>query len=155
GLLQRANAPMNRAQTEPEYYNIPPRLEGGQEGQDEIDAAYAARIQRRVSPLGGLVERGVAGSFQTQARAVPDDAEGRFSRALEGFDFWRASQLQDEYVLATQRYQGVLIAVAVGGTMAALLVFSTYLFLRRRVLQPLQEAGRHFDRMAAGDLTAR
>ncbi|CAP42444.1 methyl-accepting chemotaxis protein [Bordetella petrii] len=155
GLLQRANAAMNRAQTEFEYYKKLPRPEGAQESLDEIDAAYAALMQRGVAPLFGLLERGDMVSYQKQARAVHDAAEGRFSRALEGFDFWRASQLQDEYVLATQRYQGVLIAVAVGGTMAALLVFSTYLFLRRRVLQPLQEAGRHFDRMAAGDLTAR
>ena len=39
--------------------------------------------------------------------------------------------------------------------LAALLVFSTYLFLRRRVLQPLREVGQHFDKIAAGDLTAR
>src|SRR3546814_6073066 len=32
---------------------------------------------------------------------------------------------------------------------------SDLLFLRRRVLLPLKEAGQHFDRMAAGDLTAR
>ena len=53
------------------------------------------------------------------------------------------------------RYQFVLIAVSAGGVIAALLVFATYVFLRRRVLQPLQEAGHHFDRIAGGDLTAR
>ena len=34
------------------------------------------------------------------------------------------------------RYQFVLIAVSAGGVIAALLVFATYVFLRRRVLQP-------------------
>ncbi|MBO1111117.1 methyl-accepting chemotaxis protein [Bordetella petrii] len=155
GLLQRANAAMNRAQTEFEYYRKLPRPEGAQESLAAVDEAYAALMQQGVAPLFGLLERGDMASYQKQAQAMHDAAEGRFARALEGFDFWRASQLQDEYVLATQRYQGVLVAVAVGGAMAAFLVFSTYLFLRRRVLRPLQEAGQHFDRMAAGDLTAR
>src|SRR5690606_33973301 len=99
GLLQRANAAMNRAHTEFEYYKQLPRPEGAQERLDEFDAAYAAPRQRGVTPLFGLLARGNMVSYQKQARAVHDAADGRFSRALEGFDFWRASQLQDEYVL--------------------------------------------------------
>ncbi|MBV7482847.1 Tar ligand binding domain-containing protein, partial [Bordetella sp. BOR01] len=155
GLMQRASAAMNRAQTEFEYYKGLPRPDGAQESLAEVDAAYAALMHQGIAPLFGLLERGDMAAYQKQAQTLHDAVEGRFARAVEGFDFWRASQLQDAYVLATQRYQGVLAAVAVGGAMAALLVLGTYLFLRRRVLLPLQEAGQHFDRMAAGDLTAR
>ena len=38
---------------------------------------------------------------------------------------------------------------------ALLLTALCWTFIRRGVLLPLQEAGRHFDRIAAGDLTAR
>ena len=93
--------------------------------------------------------------YQTQVQMVQDTLEGRFARAIEGFDFWRASKTLDAFEVAQVRYQFVLIAVSAGGVIAALLVFATYVFLRRRVLQPLQEAGHHFDRIAGGDLTAR
>ncbi|MCD0505983.1 Tar ligand binding domain-containing protein, partial [Bordetella petrii] len=155
GMLQRASASMNRAQTEFEYFKNLPRPEGAQESLGEIDSAYAALMRDGIAPLLGMLERADMAAYQKQAQVLHDAMEGRFARAIEGFDFWRASQLQDEYLLATQRFQGVLGAVAVGGAMAALLVFGTYVFLRRRVLMPLKEAGQHFDRMAAGDLTAR
>ena len=93
--------------------------------------------------------------YQTQVQMVQDTLEGRFARAIEGFDFWRASKTLDAFEVAQVRYQFVLIAVSAGGVIAALLVFATYVFLRRRVPQPLQEAGHHFDRIAGGDLTAR
>src|SRR5690606_37073707 len=155
GLLQRASASLNRADTEFQYYKGLPRPAGAEESLAEIDAAYTALMQQGVAPLLDLLGRGDMAAYHKQAQTMHDAFEGRLARAVEGFNFWRASQLQDEYAQATLRYQWVLGAVAAGGGVAALLVFGTYLFLRRRVLMPLREAGHHFDRMAAGDLTAR
>ena len=93
--------------------------------------------------------------YQSRCRWCRTRWKARFARAIEGFDFWRASKTLDAFEVAQVRYQFVLIAVSAGGVIAALLVFATYVFLRRRVLQPLQEAGHHFDRIAGGDLTAR
>ena len=70
--------------------------------------------------------------YQTQVQMVQDTLEGRFARAIEGFDFWRASKTLDAFEVAQVRYQFVLIAVSAGGVIAALLVFATYVFLRRR-----------------------
>ena len=92
--------------------------------------------------------------YQTQVQMVQDTLEGRFARAIEGFDFWRASKTLDAFEVAQVRYQFVLIAVSAGGVIAALLVFATYVSCAA-ALQPLQEAGHHFDRIAGGDLTAR
>ncbi|WP_306593029.1 HAMP domain-containing protein, partial [Piscirickettsia salmonis] len=106
-------------------------------------------------PLTAALEKADMPAYQTQVQKVQDALEGRFARAVEGFDFWRASKMLDAFEVAQVRYQFVLLAVSAGGVIAALLGFATYGFLRRRVLQPLKDAGHHFDRIAGGDLTNR
>ena len=154
GLLQRAKASLNKGQAEYEYYKSLAPADAA-ESLKEIEESYSILIQQGLNPLAATLEKGDMPGYQTQVQMVQDTLEGRFARAIEGFDFWRASKTLDAFEVAQVRYQFVLIAVSAGGVIAALLVFATYVFLRRRVLQPLQEAGHHFDRIAGGDLTAR
>ena len=155
GLLQRAKASLNKGQAEYEYYKSLAKPADAAESLKEIEESYSILIQQGLNPLAATLEKGDMPGYQTQVQMVQDTLEGRFARAIEGFDFWRASKTLDAFEVAQVRYQFVLIAVSAGGVIAALLVFATYVFLRRRVLQPLQEAGHHFDRIAGGDLTAR
>ncbi|MBR8656688.1 Tar ligand binding domain-containing protein, partial [Achromobacter sp. Marseille-Q0513] len=155
GLLQRAKASLNKGQAEYEYYKSLAKPADAAESLKEIEESYNILIQQGLNPLAATLEKGDMPGYQTQVQMVQDTLEGRFARAVEGFDFWRASKTLDAFEVAQVRYQFVLIAVSAGGVIAALLVFATYVFLRRRVLQPLQEAGHHFDRIAGGDLTAR
>jgi methyl-accepting chemotaxis protein-1 (serine sensor receptor) len=155
GLLERAKASMNKGQAEFEYYKTLPRPQEAAEALKEIDDSYGALAQQGLGPLVAALEKADMPAFQKQVQTVQDALEGRFARAIEGFDFWRASKMLDAYEVAQVRYQFVLIAVGAGGVLAALLVFATYVFLRRRVLLPLKEAGHHFDRIAGGDLTTR
>ena len=155
GLLERAKASMNKGQAEYEYYKTLPQPAEAAEALKEIEASYAALQQQGLTPLIAALEKADMPAYQKQVQTVQDALEGRFARAVEGFDFWRASKMLDAHEVAQVRYQFVLIAVSAGGVIAALLVFATYVFLRRRVLQPLKEAGHHFDRIAGGDLTAR
>jgi methyl-accepting chemotaxis protein I, serine sensor receptor len=155
GLLERAKAAQNKGQAEFEYFKTLPRPAEAAESLKEVEEAYGALIQQGVQPLTAALEKADMPAYQTQVQKVQDALEGRFARAVEGFDFWRASKMLDAFEVAQVRYQFVLMAVGAGGIIAALLVFATYVFLRRRVLQPLKEAGHHFDRIAGGDLTAR
>jgi methyl-accepting chemotaxis protein-1 (serine sensor receptor) len=155
GLLERAKASMNKGQAEFEYYKTLPRPQEAAEALKEIDDSYGALAQQGLGPLVAALEKADMPAYQKQVQTVQDALEGRFARAIEGFDFWRASKMLDAYEVAQVRYRFVLMAVGAGGVIAALLVFATYVFLRRRVLQPLKEAGQHFDRIAGGDLTAR
>ncbi|MPT29679.1 MAG: HAMP domain-containing protein [Achromobacter sp.] len=155
GLLERAKAAQNKGQAEFEYFKTLPRPAEAAESLKEVEDAYGTLIQQGVLPLTAALEKADMPAYQTQVQKVQDALEGRFARAVEGFDFWRASKMLDAFEVAQVRYQFVLMAVGAGGVIAALLVFGTYVFLRRRVLQPLKEAGHHFDRIASGDLTAR
>ncbi|MFD4839076.1 methyl-accepting chemotaxis protein [Achromobacter sp. NPDC058515] len=155
GLLERAKASLNKGQAEFDYFKTLPRPAEAAESLKEIESSYATLSQQGLAPLVAALEKADMPGYQTHIQMVQDALEGRFARAVEGFDFWRASKMLDAHEVAQVRYQFVLMAVAAGGVIAALLVFATYVFLRRRVLQPLKEAGQHFDRIAGGDLTAR
>ncbi|OAD13175.1 methyl-accepting chemotaxis protein [Achromobacter insolitus] len=155
GLLERAKASMNKGQAEYEYYKSLARPAEAAETLKEIDESYEALIRQGLTPLVAALEKADMPAYQKQVQTVQDALEGRYARAIEGFDFWRASKTLDAHEVAQVRYQFVLMAVGAGGVIAALLVFATYVFLRRRVLLPLKEAGHHFDRIAGGDLTAR
>ncbi|WP_454694396.1 methyl-accepting chemotaxis protein [Achromobacter aegrifaciens] len=155
GLLERAKASMNKGQAEYEYYKSLARPAEAADALKEIDQAYDALVRQGLAPLVASLEKADMPAYQKQVQTVQDALEGRYARAIEGFDFWRASKMLDAHEVAQVRYQFVLMAVGAGGVVAALLVFATYVFLRRRVLLPLKEAGHHFDRIASGDLTAR
>ncbi|WP_334160472.1 methyl-accepting chemotaxis protein [Achromobacter insolitus] len=155
GLLERAKASMNKGQAEYEYYKSLARPAEAAETLKEIDESYEALVRQGLTPLVAALEKADMPAYQKQVQTVQDALEGRYARAIEGFDFWRASKTLDAHEVAQVRYQFVLMAVGAGGVIAALLVFATYVFLRRRVLLPLKEAGHHFDRIAGGDLTAR
>jgi methyl-accepting chemotaxis protein-1 (serine sensor receptor) len=155
GLLERAKASMNKGLAEYEYYKSLARPAEAADALKEIDESYDALVRQGLTPLVAALEKADMPAYQKQVQTVQDALEGRYARAIEGFDFWRASKTLDAHEVAQVRYQFVLMAVAAGGVIAALLVFATYVFLRRRVLLPLKEAGHHFDRIAGGDLTAR
>ena len=154
GLLERAKASLNKGQAEFDYFKTLPRSPEAAEALKEIEESYATLAQQGVAPLVAALEKADMPGYQTHIQMVQDALEGRFARAVDAFDFWRAARMQDGHEVAKVRYQFVLMAVSAGGVITALLVFATYLFLRRRVLQPLKEAGHHFDRIAGGDLTA-
>ncbi len=155
GLLQRARAAMNKGQSEYEYYRGLSKSADAQAALKEVEDSYGALVQQGLTPMFAALEKADMPAYLKHVQTVQDGLEARFSRAVEGFDFWRASNLLDSFEVAQTRYRFVLMAVAAGGVMASLLIFATYMYLRRRVIQPLKEAGQHFDRIAAGDLTAR
>ena len=115
---------LNKGQAEYEYYKSP--AADAAESLKEIEESYSILIQQGLNPLAATLEKGDMPGYQTQVQMVQDTLEGRFARAIEGFDFWRASKTLDAFEVAQVRYQFVLIAVSAGGVIAALLVFATY-----------------------------
>ncbi|MFC4274297.1 methyl-accepting chemotaxis protein [Achromobacter aloeverae] len=130
-----------------------PRPDGLDSEFKEIDAAFLAMMQDGVKPLFDDLAKADLPNFQLHGQMVSDVMEDRFNLALGQFATWRKRANDDAFDSADARYQWVLVAVGAGGVIAVFLVFSTYLFLRRRVIRPLDEAAQRFDRIAAGDLT--
>ena len=114
GLLERAKAAMNKGQAEFEYYKTLPQPVEAADSLKEIEASYGALVQQGLTPLVAALEKADMPAYQKQVQTVQDALEGRFARAVEGFDFWRASKMLDAHEVAQVRYQFVLIAVSGG-----------------------------------------
>ncbi|CUK18660.1 MULTISPECIES: methyl-accepting chemotaxis protein [Achromobacter] len=108
-------------------------------GLDELDAA--------------LKERSVARYQQNEARVRQADAD--FAKDMQVF-LARVQERSDSVLDRSQTtYSTARISAIVLLSVALLLAVLCWAFIRRGVLLPLQDAGRHFDRIAAGDLTQR
>ena len=108
-------------------------------GLDELDAA--------------LKERSVARYQQNEARVRQADAD--FAKDMQVF-LARVQERSDGVLERSQStYSTARISAIVLLSVALLLAVLCWAFIRRGVLLPLQDAGRHFDRIAAGDLTQR
>ena len=148
-----AAAQLKLARERFDRYMAVPKSERGQElamvlqgrfnayaaGLDELDAA--------------LKERSVARYQQNEARVRQADAD--FAKDMQVF-LARVQERSDGVLERSQStYSTARISAIVLLSVALLLAVLCWAFIRRGVLLPLQDAGRHFDRIAAGDLTQR
>ena len=100
-----------------------------------------------------LKERSVARYQQNEARVRQADAD--FAKDMQVF-LARVQERSDGVLERSQStYSTARISAIVLLSVALLLAVLCWAFIRRGVLLPLQDAGRHFDRIAAGDLTQR
>ncbi|MFY2609158.1 methyl-accepting chemotaxis protein [Achromobacter ruhlandii] len=134
-------------------YMAVPKSERGQELARVLQGrfnAYAAALDE----LGvALKERSVARYQQNEARVRQADAE--FAKDMQVF-LARVQERSDSVLERSQTtYSTARISAIALLSVALLLAVACWAFIRRGVLLPLQDAGRHFDRIAAGDLTQR
>lgn len=112
--------------------------------------AYAAALDE----LDAALKQGALARYQQAAPRVPQ-ADAAFASDMQAF-LARVQERSDgvlarsQHTYATARLSAVVLLSA-----ALLLALLCWAFVRRAVLLPLQDAGRHFDRIAAGDLTQR
>jgi methyl-accepting chemotaxis protein len=100
-----------------------------------------------------LKERAPAKYQQDEARLPQIDAN--FIKDMQAF-LARVQERSDGVLASSeQTYSTARISSVALVSTALLLTALCWTFIRRAVLRPLQEAGRHFDRIAAGDLTNR
>ncbi|MCZ8398365.1 methyl-accepting chemotaxis protein [Achromobacter ruhlandii] len=134
-------------------YMAVPKSERGQELARVLQGrfnAYAAALDE----LGAaLKERSVARYQQNEARVRQADAD--FAKDMQVF-LARVQERSDSVLERSQTtYSTARISAITLLSVALLLAVACWAFIRRGVLLPLQDAGRHFDRIAAGDLTQR
>ncbi len=134
-------------------YMAVPKSERGQELALVLQGrfnAYAAGLDELDS---ALKERSVARYQQNEARVRQADAD--FAKDMQVF-LARVQERSDSVLDRSQTtYSTARISAIVLLSVALLLAVLCWAFIRRGVLLPLQDAGRHFDRIAAGDLTQR
>ena len=134
-------------------YMAVPKSERGQELAQVLQGqfnSYAATLDELDA---ALKERSVARYQQGEGRVRQADAD--FAKDMQVF-LARVQERSDGVLDRSQNtYATAKVSSIVLLSVAVLLAALCWAFIRRGVLLPLQEAGRHFDRIAAGDLTQR
>ncbi|AOB33602.1 chemotaxis protein [Bordetella sp. H567] len=152
-LLDFARISYDKAQADFKKYQALPRPPGLEQEFKEIDEAFIALMGQGLKVMFDDLAKADMPAYQTHAQMVSDVMEDRLNLAIGQYLAWHTRTTGAAFEQTQQRYNLVLAAVAAGGVIALLLVLATYMFLRRRVVQPLADAVRHFDRIAGGDLT--
>ncbi|ARP77718.1 methyl-accepting chemotaxis protein [Bordetella genomosp. 6] len=152
-LHQQAGAAQRQAATQFQRYVDVPKEPAAAELAATLQTRWRA-YQAVLDELAAAVDAGQAEpALAAMNRA--QQAEHVFQRDMEAF-LARVQAHSDEVRSGAETTHVMarwsVIALAALG---ALLTLAGWLFVRRAVLRPLLEAGRHFDRIADGDLTAR
>jgi len=150
---QEAAAELALARERFTRYMEVPKSERGQ--------ALALTLQGRFTEYAALLDTLSAAIKERSAAKYQQDvgrtrqADVNFVRDMKTF-LARVQERSDGVLASSQAtYSNARISSIALLTAALLLTALCWTFIRRGVLQPLQEAGRHFDRIAAGDLTQR
>jgi methyl-accepting chemotaxis protein len=120
---------------------------------EQVVQTYTQLLDTALPPVLAELKQGHVEQYEHQQTERLDPAEREFEQAAQAFK-QRQKQLTAKAVdNEAAHLQWVIIIVGVSMLVALLFAVAAYLFLQRVVLRPLRVAGRHFDRIAAGDLT--
>ena len=111
---------------------------------------YAGQSRRQMDALARQDVRGFIGlnaALQTQGARF-DEAVNAYLAYVDTRTNDLVAQADADYTLS-QRVSAVMVALSL------VLAVVCWAFMQRGVLRPLRHAGQHFDKIAAGDLTAR
>ncbi|MFC4297949.1 methyl-accepting chemotaxis protein [Castellaniella hirudinis] len=120
---------------------------------EQIVQSYTGLLNQELPAVLTQLKAGDIEQYEKLQSERIEPAERRFEQAVQSL-----KQRQQEVTaraVADEADHLRLVVLIVGASMVVALLFAVaaYLFLQRVVLRPLREAGRHFDRIAAGDLT--
>ncbi|OFU81799.1 methyl-accepting chemotaxis protein, partial [Achromobacter xylosoxidans] len=134
-------------------YMAVPKSERGQELAQILQGQFNAYVAVLDELDAALKERSAARYQQSEPRVRQADAA--FAKDMQVF-LTRVQERSDDVLARSQTtYSTARMSAIVLLSVALLLAALCWAFIRRGVLLPLQDAGRHFDRIAAGDLTQR
>ncbi|KAF1023026.1 MAG: Methyl-accepting chemotaxis protein III [Paracidovorax wautersii] len=138
-------------------------LEAGQPGQPVQERQLLDELAQAVTPFAALLRRGAVGLRD----GYPDEYAGEDRVAERDRQLAQITSLIERYTQAAEQRGQALMAQAQAEQRVAqiasasllalglLLGAGCWLYLRRRVLRPLDEAGVLLEKVAEGDLTAR
>lgn len=120
-----------------------------------VATSFKTLTEDGVQPLIDMVAAGQVAEYHSFLGTAVLYLEQDFGSTVGQVARSQQALINKAYQNEGEQYQLVLILVSVAITGSLIVVILTYLFLGMLVLRPLREAGIHFDRIAAGDLTHR
>ncbi|WP_103035662.1 methyl-accepting chemotaxis protein, partial [Castellaniella caeni] len=123
-------------------------------GADQVLAAYADLVREALPPVLAQLKEGHIDQFHRLQKERIEPAEQKLDQAYRSLKQHQHALANTEIAAENTHLEWVVVIVLVSMVVALLFAIAAYVFLQRVVLRPLRRAGEHFDRIAAGDLTA-
>ena len=120
---------------------------------DQVAQSSAVLLDEALPPVLDALEAGRIDEYEKLQSSQVTPAERQFDMVAQVYKQQQTEMTEQAVAAEALHLQRVIIIVGVSMGVALLFAIAAYLFLQRVVLQPLRQAGRHFDRIAAGDLT--
>ncbi|WP_345798266.1 methyl-accepting chemotaxis protein [Castellaniella sp. MT123] len=153
-LIAGAESSLFRANETMDLFNSAASTYLSAEGDSTQVAKLFSGLVDTVPTVLAQLKEGNIDQYDRLQREKVQPAEQRFNKAYtvlrQQQSEWTHRKMEDERA----HLQNVILIVGVSMVVALLFAIAAYLFLQRVVLRPLRRAGEHFDRIAAGDLTA-
>ena len=153
-LAQEARAFLSQAKAQfKRFLDVPKATDRGREQAADLERKFNAYFDS-VDRMAQAVERNDHGGYMSvkkgsiSSSAALNDAMTQFDLLVNGYG-------EDVISQADSQARVMLISMIVLALLVLGVTVAAFLYLNRAVLRPLREAGRHFDRIAAGDLTTR
>src|SRR5690606_22335466 len=118
-----------------------------------VDQAFAGLLDEALPPVLDQLKTGHVEEYEQLQSGRVEPAERLFEDVVQTLKQYQQQQTAQAIHDEDAHLQLVVVIVGVSMVVALLFAVAAYLFLQRVVLRPLRQAGRHFDRIAAGDLT--
>ncbi|MDY0310373.1 MAG: methyl-accepting chemotaxis protein, partial [Castellaniella sp.] len=128
--------------------------EGGQAGLIEpVVQRYTQLLDKDLPSALAQLKAGHIEQYDALLSGQLGPQEQQFEQAVQALTQQQQAVTAQAVADEAAHLRLVILIVSVSMVVALLFSMAAYLFLQRVVLRPLRVAGRHFDRIAAGDLT--
>lgn len=119
----------------------------------EVTVLYDLLINNKLpTSLESLTSGDVEKYYELQKEEI-DPTEVMLENAYEQVKTKQSFSVMKAIDKEEQQFELVLLLVGIAMVASLIFAIACYIFLQKVVLRPLRDAGRHFDRIAAGDLT--
>ncbi|TDG07259.1 HAMP domain-containing protein [Paraburkholderia guartelaensis] len=154
GLLDKAHQVLVDSNKEFARYSAGP-FEDPDEARlaQAVSSAREALVSQALEPEYKSLVDNDFNTFRTIQGETADRYYGAYAKAIEALESWQAARQQQDADTAAQRFRLSLIVFGLIGVVGVAIGVFARVGLAAAVVKPVNHAIRHFERIAAGDLT--
>ncbi|MCP3728655.1 methyl-accepting chemotaxis protein [Paraburkholderia sp. CNPSo 3272] len=154
GLLDKAHQVLVNSNKEFALYSAGP-FDDPEEARlaQAVSSAREALVSQALEPEYKSLVDNDFNTFRTIQGETADRYYGAYAKAIDALESWQAARQQHDADTAAQRFRLSLIVFGLIGVVGVAIGVFARVGLAAAVVKPVNHAIRHFERIAAGDLT--
>ncbi|CAG9246868.1 methyl-accepting chemotaxis protein [Paraburkholderia unamae] len=154
GLLEKAHQVLVNSNKEFALYSAGP-FESADEARlaEAVSGARQALVEQALEPEYKALVDNDFNTFRTIQGETADRYYGAYAKAIEALENWQVARQQHDADTAAERFRLSLIVFGVIAVVGVAIGVVARAALAAAVVKPVNHAIRHFERIAAGDLT--